>query len=320
MIQPMLAETAREPFDSSDHLFEVKYDGARCVAYVSDGRVRLLARSGTDHTAGFPELQDIHRQLNATEVVLDGELIVETGEGAHNFQALQSRVHRLNPLAVRVAAQSFPATYLVFDLLRVNGVDLTANGERVPLESRKALLSRLLDQSGRCRMVEHVDGGGIALFQECMRQGKEGVMAKERQGLYYPGRRHPAWLKVKGVQEDSFVVCGYTAGEGWRDGLFGALLLGKPDGLGGMRYCGSVGTGFTVAGLAEVQGLVKDLHTQECPFPKAPYEPNLFSYLEPRVVVEVKYHAETPDGKLRFPVFLRVRSDLRPEDLKKGGE
>jgi ATP-dependent DNA ligase len=195
MIQPMLAETAREPFDSPAHLFEVKYDGARCVAYVSDGRVRLLARSGRDHTAGFPELQDFHRQLNATEVVLDGELVVEavnprveTGEGTHNpstgsghsFQALQSRIHRMNPLAVRVAAQSFPATYLVFDLLRVNGVDLTASGQRVPLETRKALLSRLLDPNGRCRMVEHVEGGGIALFQECMRQGKEGVMAKER--------------------------------------------------------------------------------------------------------------------------------------------
>ena len=140
MIKPMLAETAREPFDSPNHLYEVKYDGARCVAYVSDGRVKLLARSGTDHTATFPELQDIHGQLNATEVVLDGELVVEDGEGRHNFQALQSRIHRMKPLAVRVAAQSFPATYLVFDLLRVNGLDLTANGQRVPLESRKALL------------------------------------------------------------------------------------------------------------------------------------------------------------------------------------
>ena len=318
MIQPMLAEKAREPFDSPGHLYEVKYDGARCVAYVADGRVKLVARSGTDHTATFPELQGIHRQLNATEVVLDGELVVEDGEGEgkHNFRALQSRIHRMKPLAVRVAAQSFPATYMVFDLLRVNGVDLTASGQRVPLEDRKALLSRLLDPSDRCRMVEHVVGEGIAFFQECIRQGMEGVMAKDRQGLYYPGKRHSAWLKVKGVQEESFVVCGYTVGEGWREGLFGALLLGRPDGQGGLRYCGSVGSGFTVAGLAEVQELVKNLHTQACPFPDAPYEPKLFSYLEPRVVVEVKYHEQTPDGKLRFPVFLRVRRDLRLADLK----
>jgi DNA ligase D-like protein (predicted ligase) len=312
----MLAETAKEPFDSPGHLFEVKYDGARCIAYVEDGKVKLLARSGTDHTAGFPEFQDIHRQMNATQVVLDGELVVEDAEGRNNFPALQLRIHRMKPLAVRVASQGFPATYLVFDLLRVNGVDLTASGQRVPLERRKALLARLLDPSARCRMVEHVVGEGIALFQECISQGMEGVMAKERQGLYYPGRRHPAWLKVKGVQEDSFVVGGYTQGEGWREGLFGALLLGKPDAQGGLWYCGSVGSGFTVAGLAEVQALAKELHTLECPFPAAPYEPKLFSYLEPRVVVDVKYHAETPDGKLRFPVFIRVRRDLRPEDLR----
>ena len=204
---------------------------------------------------------------------------------------------------------------MVFDVLRVNGVDLTASGQRVPLESRKALLARLLDPSARCRMVEHVVGEGITFFQECISQGMEGIMAKDRQGLYHPGRRDPAWLKVKGVQEDSFVVCGYTVGEGWREGLFGALLLGKPEG-GGMRYCGSVGTGFTVAGLAEVQALVKELHTLECPFREAPYEPKLLSYLEPRVVVDVKYHEETPDGKLRFPVFIRVRRDLSPEGLK----
>jgi DNA ligase D-like protein (predicted ligase) len=316
MIEPMLAEKAKEPFDSPTHLYEVKYDGARCIAYVGNGQVRLLARSGTDYTTTFPELREIHRQLNATEVVLDGELVVEEDGGIYNFQALQSRVHRMNPLAVRVAAQSFPATYLVFDVLRVNGVELTANGQRVPLEARKALLARLLDPSQRCRMVEHVEGEGIAFFQECIRRGLEGVMAKDRQGLYYPGKRHPAWLKVKGVQEDSFLVCGYTEGEGWREGLFGALLLGRPDGQGGLRYCGSVGTGFTVAGLAEVQELVKDLHTQECPFPRAPYEPKLFSYLEPRVVVEVKYHEQTADGKLRFPVFLRVRRDLGPENLQ----
>ena len=112
------------------------------------------------------------------------------------------------------------------------------------------------------------------------------------------------------------MVCGYTAGEGWRDGLIGALLLGKPDGeAGAMRYCGSVGTGFTVADLAKVQELLKDLHTDVCPFDDVPYEPKLFSYLEPQVVVEVKYHAETPDRKLRFPVFVRVRPDQTVEDL-----
>ncbi|KKK55130.1 hypothetical protein LCGC14_3077690, partial [marine sediment metagenome] len=314
-INPMLAEKAEGPFDSPGYLYEQKYDGARCIAYVQDGKVKLLARSGADHTATFPELQGIHQQINATEVVLDGELVVVDEKGEHNFRALQSRIHRSKELAVRVASQTFPATYMVFDVLRINGVDLTAQGQRVPLEQRDALLSKLLDSGPLCRKVEHVEGEGIAFFQECISQGMEGVMAKDRQGLYYPGKRSTAWLKVKGVQEDSFVVCGYTAGEGWRDGMVGALLLGKPNGAGGMRYCGSVGTGFTVAALRAIQKLVANLHTDVCPFPQAPYEPKLFSYLVPQVVVQVKYHAETPDRKLRFPVYDRPRPDQRVQDV-----
>ena len=148
-----------------------------------------------------------------------------------------------------------------------------------------------------------------------MAQDIEGVMAKDRQGLYHPGARHKAWQKLKGLKEDSFIVCGYTAGEGWREGMFGALLLGKPDGAGGLRYCGSVGTGFKVADLDEVQGMLTPLHTTQSPFAETPYEPNLLSYLDPRVVVDVKFHAETPDRKLRFPVYVRVRQDMSPEDV-----
>jgi len=315
MIEPMLADRAKEPFDSPEYWYEQKYDGARCTAYVENGQVMFRARSGADYTEAFPDLQGIHAQLNASEVILDGELVVDAGGGQHNFRALQSRIHRSKELAVRVASQTFPATYMVFDVLRINGVDLTAQGQRVPLEQRDALLSKLLDSGPLCRKVEHVEGTGIAFFEECIRKGMEGVMAKDRTGLYYPGRRSSAWLKVKGVMEDSYVVCGYTAGEGWRDGMVGALLLGKPDGAGGMRYCGSVGTGFTVAALRAIQKLVANLHTDVCPFPQAPYEPKLFSYLVPQVVVQVKYHAETPDRKLRFPVYDRPRPDQRVQDV-----
>ena len=119
MIKPMLAEKAPEPFDSERHFYEVKYDGARCIAYVKDGQVRFLARSGNDHTAGFPELSGLPRQVQASEAILDGELIVEDGDGhnpstssGHSFRALQSRIHRMNELAIRVAAQAFPATLM----------------------------------------------------------------------------------------------------------------------------------------------------------------------------------------------------------------
>lgn len=309
-IDPMLAEKANDPFDDEGFIWETKYDGARCIAYLEDGRVKLLARSGNDHTATFPELGvPIRRQVHANEAVLDGELVVMK-EGGHDFTSLSSRMHKTKATAIHLASVAFPATYMVFDVLRVNGVDLTATGQRLPLEMRKALLAKLLEPSDRCQAVEYREGGGIDFFQECMAAGLEGAMAKDRSGLYHPGKRHAAWLKIKGVQEDSFLVCGYTKGEGWREGLFGALLLGKvKDGV--LQYCGSVGTGFTMAGLEEVLHRVRSLHTFDCPFPQSwPRELKLDSYLEPRVMVDVKYHEETPDGKLRFPVFIRLRPDL----------
>lgn len=307
-IEPMLAEKGAAAFDDDNYFWETKFDGVRCLAYIEDGRVTLLARSGADHTSTFPELQGLHQQVNAREAVLDGELVVERG-GDHDFRGIQSRIHRTKAVAIRMAAQALPATYMVFDVLRVNGQDLTANGQRIPLEMRKALQAKLVEPSDRCRSVEYRVGNGVDLFDEVIGTGLEGVMAKHRSGLYYPGTRHSDWLKIKGIKEDSFLVCGYTQGEGWRDGLLGALLLGKVEG-GVLRYCGSVGTGFKVADLAEICAQVQKWHTQECPFPKSPNEPKLFSYLEPRLVVDVKYHEQTTDGKLRFPVFLRLRPDL----------
>ncbi len=311
LIAPMLAEKADDPFDDEGFIWEQKLDGARCIAYVEDGRVKLLARSGADHTTTFPELAGIPRQVHANEAVLDGELLVMKDGQHEDFRALQSRIHRSKALAIRMAALGSPATDVVFDVLRVDGVDLMATGQRLPLAMRKALLAKLLEPSDRCRAVEYREGGGIDFFRECMVAGLEGAMAKDQSGLYHPGKRDAAWLKIKGVQEDSFLVCGYTEGEGWRDGLFGALLLGKIEG-GVLRYCGSVGTSFTVVDLREVLNVIKDLHTSTCPFPQSwPREPKLASYLEPRLTVDVKFHEETPDGKLRFPVFLRLRPDLQ---------
>ena len=139
-----------------------------------------------------------------------------SASSGHSFNALQSRINRSKALAVRLASQGCPATYLVFVVLRVNGVDLTATGQRLPLEMRKALLARLLEPSDRCRAVEYREGGGIDFFQECILAGLEGAMAKDRSGLYHPVKRDAAWLNIEGVQEDSFLVCGYTEGEGWR--------------------------------------------------------------------------------------------------------
>ena len=312
MLKPMLAEKAPAPFDSDRHLYEVKLDGMRALVEIDGDGYRLWGRSGADYTATFPELNGCLR-VNADQAILDGELVA-LNNGVADFRGIQTRVHRKSPLAIKAAAQASPVTYMIFDVLSINGLDLTARGHALTLEQRKALLAQLVSPSERLGLVEHRVGDGVAFFQEAIREGHEGIMAKDRSGLYYPGRRHAAWQKLKGVQEGSYVVCGYTEGTGWREGIFGALLLGQPNGAGGLRYCGSVGTGFTEADLVEVQEMMRDI-PRLCrgPFPERPYEPKLASFLEPVLVVDVKFHETTPDGKLRFPVFVAMRPDLEPE-------
>ena len=305
MLQPMLAERAQELLDDERYLWEVKYDGARCLVSFQEGKVQLFGRTGSNYTAIFPEVAAA-LEINAQDAVIDGDILCLGEDGEPDFRKLQQRVHRSKALAIRLGCQAIPATYFAFDLLQLNGRDLTANGVKLPLEQRKTLLERVVEVNQHTRVVEHVVGEGVEFFGDVMRRGLEGIMVKERTGLYYPGQRHRAWLKVKGVLEDSFHVLGYTWGEGWRDGYFGALLLGQREGEG-FRYCGSVGTGFNVNSLEQVLGAVRPWRTDQCPFREAPYEPKLESYLRPHLVADVKYHEVTADGKLRFPVFLRLR-------------
>lgn len=307
-MKPMLAESRPRPFNDEGYLWEIKYDGARCMIVLDNGKVSLFGRSGADYTKTFPEVA-AGLEINAESALIDGEIICLGEDGEPNFRKLQQRVHRTKVLAIRIGAEAIPATFCAFDLCYLNGRDLTTLGAKLPLEQRKTLLQRVLKVNDRTQLVEHVVGNGVEYFQMAMQRGLEGVMGKDRNGLYYPGQRHPAWIKVKGVEEDSFHVLGYTHGEGWREDYFGALLLGKPDEHGGFRYCGSVGTGFNANSLEAVLGAMLGYETDQCPFGKAPYEPKLASYLRPHLVVDVKYHEVTEDGKLRFPVFIKLRME-----------
>lgn len=316
-IQAMLAEKADGPFDSADHIFEPKLDGARCIVYVRDGAVRLLARSGADHTAGFPDLQDIHLQVNAQEAVLDAEVVCFTHTGEVDFAGIQSRMHSEKALAVKLAAQQHPATLMVFDVLRMNGVDLTSAGERVPLHERKRLLAELVESNNSIRLVEYVEGDGVLFFKACRESGMEGMMAKKRDGQYLPGKRGEGWLKVKEILEDSFIVGGMTEGTGHREDTFGSLLLGRP-GPNGLEYVGSVGTGFDNSDLiAVLEAVVETGLLAQCPFAERPGASDPMNWVNPTIVVDVAYQELTPDGKLRFPSFQRLRPDMAAADVGK---
>ena len=316
-IEAMLAEKADGPFDSDAHIFEPKLDGARCIVYVRDGAVRLLARSGAVHTDGFPELQDLHLQIHAQEAVLDAEVVCFDSDGNVDFAGIQSRMHSQKALAVKLAAQQHPATLMVFDVLRMNGVDLTSKGERVPLHERKRLLAELVEPNGSIRLVDYVEGDGALFFNACREAGMEGMMAKKRDGLYQPGKRSESWQKVKDILEDSFIVGGMTEGTGHREDTFGALLLGRP-GRDGLEYVGSVGTGFGNDDLVAVlEAVVETGLVVQCPFAERPGASDPMNWVNPTIVVDVAYQELTPDGKLRFPSFQRLRPDMAAEDVGK---
>ena len=310
-IKPMLAELAKEPFDSPSHIFEPKLDGVRCLAHI-EGQVHLQARSGADITAQYPEVVAcLSREVKAPQAVLDGEIVSFNQAGVPEFNRIQQRINKRGP-AVAWAVQQFPASYRVFDILQLEWKDLTAQGLRVPLMVRKEVLARVVPPAGA---TEWWDTDGKKAFECLVEEGWEGIVAKDKQGLYYPGQRHVAWQKLKAHTEDSFIIGGFTRGKGWREGLLGALIVGKPNGSGKLRWVAEVGSGMRDAVLRDLAAALPRLQTEESPF--ADYTGgNVAMWVRPLLVVDVKYIEVTRDGHLRWPIFLRVRTDMKVEEVK----
>lgn len=292
--------------------YEHKWKGVRGLIVVGDD-VRIWGRSGRELTDKFPELQGLVDFI-AMPAVIDGEIVV-IRDGIEDEPAVMSRVQSSKDMKIRVGMIQNPVTLRAFDVLEVTGqLDLTTAGQAVGALDRKNVLKELVTPSPLIQVPIHAEGDGEALLADILGSGGEGVMVKRNVGLYAPGKRSPDWFKVKGSETDSFVVCGITDGTGWRVPYFGALLLGKPEN-GRMRYCGSVGSGQDIPALDEILGLVAGMEQTECPFDEAPYEPELRSYLRPELIVEVRYHTITDEGKALWPSFQGIRYDLRLEDL-----
>ena len=294
MIEPMLAETAKEPFNSERHLFEVKWDGVRCIA-LPDGR--LQARSGADITHRFPEI----RLAARNPAILDGELVCFEG-GLPSFNLIQQRIHKTDRLAIKWASRAIPATYVAFDVLYVDGESVMEK----PLMERKGILASLKGDSSFA-IGDHILWNGIRFFDACAQKGLEGVMAKELSSPYLAGKRSHYWLKVKAFKEDRFVICGLTQGENERANTFGSLILGKET-QDGLAYLGNVGSGFSEEMLASLLKLLDGLKG-ECPFAQVPkLDRQLKWWVKPFLCCEVRYLEYGADGKLRFPTFRRLVS------------
>jgi bifunctional non-homologous end joining protein LigD len=301
----MLATPGALP-EGPEWLFEVKWDGMRVLADVSDGHVRLSSRSERDVTANFPELAELTKL--APDVQLDGEVVL-LEDGVPSFAALADRMH--GPVVPRVA-QARPVTFVVFDVLRLYGVPLLDR----PLDERRGTLERLDLAAVSVLSLSPAYTAGPALLEATRQRGMEGVVAKRRDSVYRPGRRSPSWRKVTHRSTQACLVGGWRP-ERSSAGRIGALLLGVPGGEG-LRYTGRVGSGL--AGEL-VQRILRErlVTAATSPFvgtlPRA--ETAGARWCEPFTVVEVSHTGWTDAGRLRQPVFRGVRDDLDPEHVQR---
>lgn len=307
VIQPMLASLAPEPFSKEGWIYEPKFDGIRAIAYIHNGNVRLLSRRGLDLTGRYPVLADA-LSLQKGDLVLDGEIVAFDNQGRPSFQLLQQRSGLSRSTDVRQAEGTIPIQFYAFDILYKDGA-LMVNK---PLSDRKNELKKVLVQNDSIRLVDKIEGSGEDAFRACVENGLEGILAKRADSLYEIGKRSKSWLKVKATRSDDFVICGYTAGNGSRSNLFGALVLGYYKD-GELKYAGSVGTGFTEKSMQAILKTLKGLEMKSCPFSEKAACKLKATWLKPVVVAQVKYAEFTRDMILRVPVFQHLRSDIDPK-------
>ncbi|MBU7018387.1 MAG: DNA ligase [Theionarchaea archaeon] len=301
-VTPMLARS-HHPFSDADWIFEVKWDGTRAVCFINK-KVKLINRRHTDITHRYPELQTIKDRITASSCILDGEIVV-LKKGLPSFHDLQKREID-NPLKISILSKQIPAVYVVFDIMALNGKDIT----KEPLLERKTCLRRITTDSSYIMVSPYIKGKGKEYFEAATEKGFEGVMAKNIHSLYYPGQRSAFWLKIKKTNTQDCVVGGFTEGEGARKAYFGALLLGVNQPL---EFIGKVGTGFSDEDLKAITVLLKKTETGENPFLQEIKRGNIH-FVNPLHVCEVKYLELTRSRKLRAPVFVRWRHDKAPEE------
>ena len=305
-LQPMLA-VASEPYDADDHLFEIKWDGLRCLAFCENG-TRLQSRNLRDLTPRFPELAQIHSSTTGSNMILDGE-IVTFFNGKPSFLRLQPRIHARSESGIRAGLTKAPAVYIVFDLLFLNGQSLLEH----PLEERRKLLAHVVSPGPVIQLSEITYGHGLALFAAAKDMGLEGVVGKHKNSIYLPGKRSKQWRKVKAVQLGYFLICGYTQNPTGRQDL-SALALAVPLGEK-YGFYGLVGTGLSQNEINRLLSILTPLATKEPPIFAWPVKsPSGIRWVEPKIICEVEYLELTSDYHLRHPLYLGLRPDKERKD------
>ena len=296
-LAPMQAELGEAAFNRPDWMWEPKLDGYRALAFIdAKGGVQLRSRRGLDLAKDFPRLAEELARQSVNAMVLDGEIVAFDDTGRPSFNAMQNR--------------SQQAVFYCFDLVNFEGIDL----RRLEYADRRRYLVQCLLPSPLVQLV-HAADDGVALHDAAMASGLEGVIGKRKDSRYESGKRSGAWLKVKATQSAEFVIGGYTTGKGVRAPL-GAILVGYwVDGK--LRYASHVGSGFDDETISSVEARLRSLRASENPFSERPPVNAPTQWVKPELVAEVKFQNWTDDGSLRAPVFLRLRDDIEPKEVKR---
>lgn len=294
----MLAKLHEGAFDSSDWLFEIKWDGYRAIAEIGKKGIRLYSRNGLSFEHNYPAVYNELQKIKGT-AILDGEITALDSDGKPRFQLLQQ--YEQTP--------ETPICYYVFDCLEINGKSIKG----LPLTERKELLKKLLPQSDIIRYSDHVMEKGKAFFKLVKEQDLEGMMAKKADSTYQTDVRTGNWLKIKSIFTEEAVIAGYTEPRGGRK-KFGALILGTYKN-GKLVYIGHTGTGFNDKALKEVYDEMQPLITQKSPFDaKVPIN-GAATWVKPKLVCNLKYSEITADGYRRHPVFMGLRIDKEAKEV-----
>jgi DNA ligase D-like protein (predicted ligase) len=310
--KPMLAKLgSKEDLNRKDLIFEPKLDGTRAVVYKEGNQINIINRRNIILNSRYPELLEALEQIKAASVVLDGEIITIDKTGNPNFYLLAEREHVSSPLRIEILSKQIPATYVVFDILWLNGEDLTSK----PLLYRKRILEDVIKENKRINLCTYTEDGE-KLFKIVKEKKLEGVMGKVKDSLYFPGERKDCWLKIKYLKTLDCVICAYTKGEGKREKYFGALLCGVYH-EGRLRYIGRVGTGWSEESMEMLVNEFKKLECDKNPFDIFEEEPRIkekIHWIKPQLVAEIKFMNLSKDLKMRAPVFVRLREDKLPEE------
>ncbi len=313
-IDPMKPRLVKDPPAAGDWIYELKFDGIRLIVVKTDKKVSLLSRNKNELAGRFPEIVEAVRNLPSRECVIDGEVVALDDEGRSSFQLLQAR---------EIEGRKSPVYFYAFDLLQLDGKSLIG----LSLEARKNVLEKLCADAGDpIRYSGAIGEEAKPLLKEVKRRGLEGIIGKQRNSVYQPGRRSGAWIKLKCVNEQEFVIGGYTPPQGSRK-HFGAILVGYYKNKK-LVFAGKVGTGFTAKSLATLHRKFQQQERESCPFVDLPSKQNgqwvqgitpsmmrKMHWVNPVFVCEIKFAEWTRDNKLRAPVFVGLREDKKASEV-----